>query len=110
MGWRSSSSLCVIENVLYLYSWKIYWYHSRERLWKDFKGLEIYPRLSLSDQVKLIDYGGKMAVLWDEYECGMKKKIKKDLFGEPWGMLKSFDVVSTTSERHSLEHSLATTI
>lgn len=56
MGWRSSSSICVIENVLYLYSWKIYWYHSRERLWKDFKGLEIYPRLSLSDQVKLIDY------------------------------------------------------
>ncbi|WZZ01154.1 hypothetical protein YC2023_073482 [Brassica napus] len=85
MGWRSSSSLFVIENVLYLYSWRVYWYQlQRERLWKDLKGLEIYPRLSLSDQVKLIDYGGKMAVLWDEYEC--------DLFGEPWGMLKSFDV------------------
>lgn len=100
MGWRSSSSLFVIENVLYLYSWRVYQYQlQRERLWKDLKGLEIYPRLSLSDQVKLIDYGGKMAVLWDEYECGMKKKIqraeiaiKKDLFGEPWGMLKSFDV------------------
>ncbi|RID59468.1 hypothetical protein BRARA_F02694, partial [Brassica rapa] len=76
MGWRSSSSLFVIENVLYLYSWRVYWYQlQRERLWKDLKGLEIYPRLSLSDQVKLIDYGGKMAVLWDEYECGMKKKI-----------------------------------
>ncbi|CAG7872070.1 unnamed protein product, partial [Brassica rapa] len=101
MGWRSFSSLCVIENVLYLYSWKIYWYDSRDRLWKDLKGLDIYPRLSLSNHVKLNDYGGKMAVLWDEYDCGMKKEIwcaeiaiKKNLFGAPSGMLKYFDVLS----------------
>lgn len=116
---RWASSLCVIKNVLYLYNQKIYCHSSRDRSWKDLKGLETYPRLPLSGNVKLIDYSGKMAILWDEFEVGfgMKKNIwcaeiaiKKDIFGKPRGVFKSFDVVSTTSELHSLAHALATTI
>ncbi|XP_010482185.1 PREDICTED: F-box/kelch-repeat protein At5g49000-like [Camelina sativa] len=58
---------CVIGNILYCYRpGGIKWYNSEKRLWRRLKGLK---GLSTVDSccVKLVDYGGKMAILWDKY-------------------------------------------
>ncbi|CAH8342968.1 unnamed protein product [Eruca vesicaria subsp. sativa] len=119
MGWCKSSTLCVVENVLYRCNGKIYWYNFNDRLWRDLKGLDVvlYSRLCIDDHVKMMGFSGNMAILWNEYDKFCMKKIwfaeieiEKDLFGELWGRFKSFDVVFTTSERYSVAHALATTI
>ncbi|ESQ36999.1 hypothetical protein EUTSA_v10002581mg [Eutrema salsugineum] len=120
-GWGRSSSHCVIENVFYRYNgMTVDWYDSKDRLWRTLKGLEILPRLSRCGHVKLTDYGGKMAILWEEFgfvnnhkeriiwcaEIAIEKRQNKEI----WAMLEWFDAVSTNNEPYSLAHALVTTI
>ncbi|AED95754.1 Galactose oxidase/kelch repeat superfamily protein [Arabidopsis thaliana] len=60
-------SYCVIDNVLYCYRpGGIKWYESEKRSWRKLRGLKGLSKLA-SSCVKLADYGGKMALLWDKY-------------------------------------------
>ncbi|XP_010418452.1 PREDICTED: F-box/kelch-repeat protein At5g51250-like [Camelina sativa] len=53
------------DNVLYCAAdGGLRWYDSRVRQWRDLKGLVGLSRFSPDDQVRLADYGGKMAVMW----------------------------------------------
>ncbi|XP_010468084.1 PREDICTED: F-box/kelch-repeat protein At5g51250-like [Camelina sativa] len=60
-----SDSYCEIDNVLYCAAdGGLRWYDSKVRQWRDLKGLVGLSRFSSVDQVRLADYGGKMAVMW----------------------------------------------
>ncbi|XP_010489731.1 PREDICTED: F-box/kelch-repeat protein At5g51250-like [Camelina sativa] len=67
-----SDSSCEIDNVLYSAAdGALRWFDSQVRQWRDLKGLVGLSRLSPVDQVRLADYGGKMAVMWGvEVPCG----------------------------------------
>ncbi|EOA13928.1 hypothetical protein CARUB_v10027047mg [Capsella rubella] len=57
-------SCCVIDKILYCYRpGGIKWYDSKAGFWRKLKGLCNLD----SCCVKLVDYGGKMLVLWDTY-------------------------------------------
>jgi len=61
------SSCVVVNNVMYspMMSEMIHWYDSVGRSWRVLKGLEELPKLpKRCSRVKLVDYGGKIAVLW----------------------------------------------
>ncbi|XP_010489723.1 PREDICTED: F-box/kelch-repeat protein At4g23580-like [Camelina sativa] len=104
-GWDCrSSSYRVIENVFYR---------------SDGKTVDCLTRFAY---VNLVNYGGKMAVLWEEYVVAKNHKetmiwcaefaIEKRQKREIWGMLEWVDIVllSTTNEPYGLAHVLATTI
>ncbi|KAL1200197.1 F-box/kelch-repeat protein [Cardamine amara subsp. amara] len=73
-----SYSRCEIDNVSYCFSnGNIKWYDTEVRRWKILKGLVGLPKFSLGGWVGLADYGGKMAVLWEEnsiYGCSFLYK------------------------------------
>ncbi|ESQ38790.1 hypothetical protein EUTSA_v10029143mg [Eutrema salsugineum] len=66
-GWESLS-YSVIDNVLYCYDnlQGIQWYDCTKRYWMYLKGLDL-PTFGSYGLVKLVDYGGKMVVLWENY-------------------------------------------
>ncbi|EOA16787.1 hypothetical protein CARUB_v10005008mg [Capsella rubella] len=70
---------CVIDSVLYSYSESdgIKLYDSKIGRWVKLKGLEGLPKFAGYGCVRLADYGGKMAVLWDKYlpSSGYKNKV-----------------------------------
>ncbi|KAG7582962.1 F-box domain [Arabidopsis suecica] len=70
-------SNCVIDNVLYCYdNGAFQWYDTKVRLWKKMEGLVGLPKFDQHTPVKMADYGGKMAVLWDEIVPSMGYKNK----------------------------------
>ncbi|VYS56723.1 unnamed protein product [Arabidopsis thaliana] len=72
-------SYCVIDNVSYSVSDGMFrWYDTEVRRWKDLRGLFQLPKFSAGACVILADYGGKMAVLWDQlpYHHGFHKTIQ----------------------------------
>ncbi|XP_010442564.1 PREDICTED: F-box/kelch-repeat protein At4g23580-like [Camelina sativa] len=120
-GWTLASSYCVIENVFYRYNnMMIDWYDHKEKLWTTLKGLENLPTYPRMRNGKLVDYGGEMVVLWEEYGYDIDKNHKDETIwcaeiaierrqnGEIWGTISWFDVVFTTNEPYSLVHALAT--
>ncbi|KAL9290855.1 putative F-box domain, kelch-type beta propeller, F-box-like domain superfamily [Arabidopsis thaliana] len=61
-----SDSYCEIDDVLYsVYSRTVIWYDTEASRWRYLEGLGqlTFP---LGASVRLADYGGKLAVLWDE--------------------------------------------
>ncbi|EOA34097.1 hypothetical protein CARUB_v10021597mg [Capsella rubella] len=62
-------SACVIENVLYYYSNEetIQWYDTKARSWRVVNGLKKLPKFARFANVRLADYGGKMALFWDKF-------------------------------------------
>ncbi|XP_010442407.1 PREDICTED: F-box/kelch-repeat protein At4g23580-like [Camelina sativa] len=119
-GWTLASSYCVIENVFYRYkNMTIDWYDHKEKLWTTLKGLEKLPTCPRIRNGTLVDYGGKMVVLWEEYVYDKNHEYEKTIWcaeiaierrqnGEIWGTINWFDVVFTTNEPYSLVHALAT--
>lgn len=68
VGYHLISSSCVIDNVYYvLFGETFLWYNSENRPWRVLEGLEEFPKLStLHSGVRLVNYGGKIAVLWEK--------------------------------------------
>ncbi|CAN7092056.1 unnamed protein product, partial [Brassica rapa subsp. narinosa] len=65
--WTQFKFTCVISNVIYSsrLSRVLKWYDSGGRMWRDLKGLEELPKLPMSfSRLRLVNYGGKIAVLW----------------------------------------------
>ncbi|XP_010468071.2 PREDICTED: F-box/kelch-repeat protein At4g23580-like [Camelina sativa] len=119
-GWARSSSYCVIEKVFYRSGGKtIEWYDSKERSWKILKGLEKLHTLTRFAHLNLVNYGGKMVVVWEKYvvdknhketmiwcaEIAIEKRQKREI----WGMLEWVDIVLSI-ESYGLVHVLANTI
>jgi len=75
---RINSSSCVVDNVLFILDkgTRVFkWYDFKVSLWKELNGVEGLPDLSDRGYVKMVDLGGKIAVLWQE--CLTNKKIKR---------------------------------
>ncbi|CAA7014212.1 unnamed protein product [Microthlaspi erraticum] len=114
--YMNSDTYCVIENVLYSASKGVLrWYDSEVSRWKYLKG-EL-RKLSLGDCVRLADYGGKLAVLWEEDLVGDKKilcaeialerrKIEREIFGK----VEWFSDVLTVPNSCSIVKVLAVTL
>ncbi|XP_010464584.1 PREDICTED: F-box/kelch-repeat protein At4g23580-like [Camelina sativa] len=115
------SCYCVIENVFYRYNdSKINWYDFNDRVWKTLKGFVGLPSLTRFSLAKMVDYRGKMALLWEEHvfvdnrketrfwcaEVAIEKRDKQEI----WGVVEWSGIVSTTNKPYSLAHVLATTI
>ncbi|CAA7054617.1 unnamed protein product [Microthlaspi erraticum] len=123
-GWGKSLSYCVIEDVFYSYSYlrKIQWFDSKERVWRTLKGLNSLPIIPVYAQsyVRMVDNGGKIAVLWQAYVSGKIPRekqiwcaeiaIDKRQGGEICGRVEWLDVVATTDAQYHLTHALATTV
>lgn len=108
LGWKwySSKVVCVIENVLYYYYHREFkWYDTKVRLWRDLKGLKGLPLFAHYAHVKLVDYGGKMAVLWYKNSpfSGCENKViwcaviavERHNNEEIWGKVEWCDAVLT---------------
>ncbi|CAN6917474.1 unnamed protein product [Brassica oleracea] len=107
LGWPWFS-YSVIDNVLFYYSDGFKWYDTEARVWRQMKGLKGLPKFAHYGCVKLADYGGKMAVLWDKYlpSSGYKKKtiwcavvaLERPSSEEIWGKVEWLDAVLTVPE------------
>ncbi|ESQ56422.1 hypothetical protein EUTSA_v10025597mg [Eutrema salsugineum] len=79
MAWQSASS-CVIDDVSYNYCEGLFkWFDEKVREWRILKGMEglpkyLFGRNNTSSHVQLVDYGGKMAVLWDRHDSSSKSQ------------------------------------
>ncbi|CAA7018304.1 unnamed protein product [Microthlaspi erraticum] len=69
-GLVDSVSSCVIDNVMYSsgMSRKLQWYDSVGRLWRDLNGFGGLPKSPKHGRgrVRLVNYGGKIAFLWEK--------------------------------------------
>lgn len=113
---------CVIENVFYRYCTEsLQLYDSYKKIWKDLKGLMRRSFMhSRGKSAKLVNYGGNIALLWEEDMIlnNHRKKliwceeivIEKEHRGEIWGLVKWSEVVFITDEMNRLEHALATNV
>ncbi|CAN8326463.1 unnamed protein product [Cochlearia groenlandica] len=125
-----SSSWCVIENVMYCYSFdsaRYLWYDTKGRAWRDVKGLKILRKFrSFSSvfphcMVELVNYGGKLAVLWDKYErrgrsqnknvwCAVVRLERYWPGGMVVGKIEWFGVVLTVPKSYNFVNCLAVSI
>ncbi|ESQ38309.1 hypothetical protein EUTSA_v10029416mg [Eutrema salsugineum] len=113
---------CVIDNVMYcsVMLRVLQWYDSEGRLWRVFKGLEELPKLpKCRSRVKLVDYGGKIAVLWEKRASaiGFDKKIWCAVIAvdrrsdhEVYGKIEWCDVVLTVPRSCRLLQFLAVNV
>ncbi|KAG7612597.1 F-box domain [Arabidopsis suecica] len=113
-GMRASYSFCEINNVLfYIHRGVFRWYDTKLRMWRILKGLLGLPSLPENMFVRLADYGGKMAVLWEEDRpsCGAGGRdemmiwcaviaLKRHLNFSFWGKVEWFDHVLTVPKQH----------
>ncbi|RID60732.1 hypothetical protein BRARA_F03862 [Brassica rapa] len=116
-------SYCVIKNILVYYHEKdreFKWYDYKGRFWRKLMGLERLVKFLCYSRVNLVDYGGKMAVLWDTFVPGSGSKNKMiwcaevnleshevyDICGE----IEWFDVVLRVSKSYELVHVIAATV
>lgn len=102
-----SSSNCVIENVLYSYYYgeEINWYDTKVRSWRTLKGMKKLLKFARHANVRLADYGGKMALFWDKFVasgggyqnrkiwCAMIALERRNNNEEVWGKVEWFDAV-----------------
>ncbi|CAH8387433.1 unnamed protein product [Eruca vesicaria subsp. sativa] len=104
---------CVIDDVLFLWdkhSRVFKWYDSKSDEWKDLSGIEGLPELSPDPQVcqvAMVDLGGKIGFLWDQYlyetnqECRIwcaEITLERRDGDEMWGKVEWFDSVLRTHE------------
>ncbi|KFK39692.1 hypothetical protein AALP_AA3G276600 [Arabis alpina] len=115
-------SYCTIDNVLLsFYNGYFQWYDTKLRFWKRLKGLVGLPKFASDDHVKVADYGGKLAVLWDmntPSSGGCKKKmlycaeisLLKCDGDEIWGMVEWIDGVLPVPDSYELVKVLAVSL
>lgn len=125
---RWSNSWCVVENVMYCYDSSRYlWYDLESKAWRDVKGLEVlrkyrsfcstgYPNCV----VELVNYGGKLAIVWDKFERRGRSQtkniwcavvaLKKWPGGVVWGKIEWFDVVLKVPRSYDFLRCLAVSV
>ncbi|KAG7539879.1 F-box domain [Arabidopsis thaliana x Arabidopsis arenosa] len=102
IGCALKSSHCVIDNILFYWDQGVFkWYDSKVPSWKELKGVEGLPDLNDREYCKLVDLGGKMAVLWDVWRCSKSSEanmiwcavisLEKRHGDEIWGKVEWFD-------------------
>ncbi|CAH8366447.1 unnamed protein product [Eruca vesicaria subsp. sativa] len=125
-----SNSWCVIDNVIYSYSFSRYvWYDLKSGRWKNVRGLELlrkyrsfsgvssgYPNCV----VELVNYGGKLVIVWDKFErrgrsqkniwCAVVALRRINNGSIVWGEIEWFDVVYTVPKSYEFLHSLAVSV
>ncbi|CAH8273854.1 unnamed protein product [Arabidopsis lyrata] len=112
IGCALKSSYCVIDNILFYWDQGVFkWYDSKVPSWKELKGLEGLPDFSHREYCRLVDFGGKMAVLWDIWECTSEAymaiwcaeiSLEKRDGDEIWGKVEWFDTVLAVGASCSL--------
>ncbi|CAA7018306.1 unnamed protein product [Microthlaspi erraticum] len=124
LSWAPYTSSCVIENVMYSskMSRRLKWYDSERKLWRGLKGLGKLPKLpNRYSRVRLVNYGGKIAVLWDKKVRAIgsdKKRIwcaviaveRRSNEQEIYGKIEWCDVVLTVPKSCKLLQILAVTV
>ncbi|CAH8346937.1 unnamed protein product [Eruca vesicaria subsp. sativa] len=105
-----ASPLSIMALMLFYYYDVFKWYDTEARVWRQMKGLKGLPKFASYGCVKLADYGGKMAVLWDKYlpSSGYKKKtiwcavisLERPNSEEIWGKVEWLDAVLTVPESY----------
>ncbi|CAL9242750.1 unnamed protein product [Arabidopsis halleri] len=118
-------SHCVVDNVLYRYCdlGGISWYDSESEIvpWMKLKGLEGLPKFARYSTVKLVEYGGKMAVFWDKnlpssgnksrsIWCAVISLERCNNSREIWGKVESLDAVLTVPRYHHFVDALVATV
>ncbi|XP_010516012.1 PREDICTED: F-box/kelch-repeat protein At5g49000-like [Camelina sativa] len=121
LGWLENPD-CVIDDILFCYSDShgIRWYDSRIRYWLRLQGLDelLLPMYANSGYVKLANYGGKMAFLWDKYVPSSEDKeiwcavinLERHNFEEMWGEVEWLDVVLTVPFSYAFVSALVATV
>ncbi|XP_019088998.1 PREDICTED: putative F-box/kelch-repeat protein At4g11750 [Camelina sativa] len=117
-GWALRPS-CVIDNVLYGYglSRKLLWYDMEGKCLRDLKGLRKLPKLPILDyKVRLLNYGGKIAVWWEKNvlqekmiwcaEIALEKRNEHEIYGK----IEWCDVVLTVPTSCDLLNSFVVTV
>ncbi|EFH59244.1 hypothetical protein ARALYDRAFT_897923 [Arabidopsis lyrata subsp. lyrata] len=118
-----SDSYCKIDNVLYSASDGAFrWYDTDISMWRNLVGL---PKLlHLGYRVRLADYGGKLAVLWEEelpYYSGTSLRYEKMIWcaeislerrksWEIWGKVEWVDHMLTVPRTYELNNYGETTL
>ncbi|ESQ33599.1 hypothetical protein EUTSA_v10009365mg [Eutrema salsugineum] len=123
MCWAAiNGSSCEIDEVTYCHRSirkVLEWYDNEERSWKVLKGLEGLPKLWIGFRFRLVNYGGKIAVLWEENEGGIsfKKMIWLAVIAlerrgkhEIYGKIEWCDVVLTVPKTCSFKKMIAVTV
>ncbi|KAL0718900.1 hypothetical protein Bca4012_068223 [Brassica carinata] len=114
-----SDSYCEIENVLYsVCDGKLRWYDSDVNVWRHVEGLVGLPKFLPGVSVRLCDYGGKMAVVWDENVLSSGEKmiwcaeiaLERRKICEMWGEVEWIDHVLTVPIGYYIVKALAATV
>ncbi|ESQ47494.1 hypothetical protein EUTSA_v10022314mg [Eutrema salsugineum] len=113
-----SDCYCEIEDVLYCVSeGAIRWYDTKAEEWRDLMGLVGLPKLPSCDFIILADYGGKLAVLWENNlpsssqrmiwcaEIMLARRISYEIWDNSFeicGKVEWFDHVLTVPKEYAL--------
>ncbi|CAF2280730.1 unnamed protein product, partial [Brassica napus] len=92
--WKTGA--CVIDNVLYVYYGRpgLMWYDTKMRVWRVVTGLGDLKKVR---SVGMVEYYGKLAVLWKEHSGGATKEIWCRMIS----LERSEDGISGTAEESS---------
>ncbi|KAG2331298.1 hypothetical protein Bca52824_002478 [Brassica carinata] len=83
-------SSVVIENVRYRYlSADLIWYSEKHNGWRRVNGLSVLERHCRrgSGNIEMVNYGGKLLMIWDEFVCGLHRHEKTNI----WCALIAFE-------------------
>ncbi|CAA7013765.1 unnamed protein product [Microthlaspi erraticum] len=130
--WRSDWSHCEIGNVLYSVTRGVNqksnkalkWYDTEEKRWRKLERLVGLPDLPADARVRLANYGGKMAVLWEfdhlipgSWPSNLTKRVWCAVIEleslnscEIWGKVEWLDNVVTVPYSYQLAKVLAVTV
>ncbi|BAB08887.1 unnamed protein product [Arabidopsis thaliana] len=99
---------CVIENVMYAcHDVFLRWYDYEDRRWREIQGLEelcYHPTRGFSGAERIVNYGGKLVVMWRPVQSDGKDKIEiwcaqialeKRSKDEIWGKIEWINSVLT---------------
>ncbi|CAN8320670.1 unnamed protein product [Cochlearia groenlandica] len=123
-GKKDWASFCMIGEIVFGYT------SSEEFVWQDesnvvfvvrkIMGLEGLPKFPRYSNVRLVNYGGKLIVLWDKFAPGSKYKqkiiwcaeisLEKRIDGEIWGKVEWFDAVLTVPKAYKFVCAVASTL
>ncbi|CAA7020580.1 unnamed protein product [Microthlaspi erraticum] len=99
----------VVDDMLFHWNNGVFtWYDSKASLWKKLNGVDGLPDFRHRGHCKMVDLGGKMALLWEDWEldnsvvrCAVVALERRD-GDEMWGNIEWCDVVFTLDRSCSL--------